>query len=197
MHRASWTRLVKDWSKTLGFQEIEPMMLTVVDKECVTAITTDEYLALSYVWRKAKTLCLQKANFKQLKRPGGISKIFPKFPRTIQDAITFAKQLGQRYIWITCLCILKDDEEFKSRIIHKMDLVYGNAFMTLIAASGSDSDSVLSGIGIPPRKSKKRFADVGQDLRLIYAPTHTNPLKEIWASRAWTYLTLPHNNETL
>lgn len=121
---------------------------------------------------------------------------FSKTPRTIRDALTFAKQLGQRYIWIDCVCILQD-EAFKSRIIHKMDLVYGNAFMTLIAASGSDSDSGLSGNEIPPRKSKQRFAYVGQDLRFIYAPAHTNILKEIWASRAWTYLTLPHNNETV
>lgn len=103
---------------------------------------------------ESKIVVLTEGQFQATQRPGGISKIFPKFPRTIQDAITFAKQLGQRYIWIDCLCILKDDEEFKSRIIHKMDLVYGNAFMTLIAASGSDSDSGLSGIGIPPRKSK-------------------------------------------
>lgn len=77
------------------------MMLAVdVDKECATAITTDDqYLALNYVWGKAKSLCLQKANFKQLKRPGGLSKIFPKLPRTIQDAITFAKQLGARGIF--------------------------------------------------------------------------------------------------
>lgn len=119
---------------------------------------------------ESKIVVLTEGQVQATQRPGGISKIFPKFPRTIQDTITFAKQLGQRYIWIDCLCILKDDEEFKSRIIHKMDLVYGNAFMTLIAASGSDSDSGLSGIGIPPRKSKERFADVGQ---------------------------LPHNNETL
>lgn len=186
-------------SKTSRFKEIEPMMLAVdVEKECVAAITADDqYLALSYVWGKVMSFSLRKENFNELQRPGGLSKIFQELSRTIQDAIAITRHLGQRYIWIDSLCIVQDDVEFKSKIIHKMDLVYENAFMTVIAASGSDSNSGLSGIRKSSRTPKQRFADVSQDLRLIYARAHTNLLETIWAKRAWTYVPLLHNNETV
>ncbi|KJZ67960.1 hypothetical protein HIM_12651 [Hirsutella minnesotensis 3608] len=180
-------------SKSHRFREIESMMLAVdVQKERIVAITAnDEYLVLSYVWGKIKSLSLRKENFKNLQQPGGLSASFKHLPRTIQDAITVTKQLGHRYIWIDSLCIVQDDVEFKSKIIDKMDLVYGNAFMTLIAASGSDSNSGLPGIGTSFRTSEQQFADISQDLRLIYARTHNALLEMIWASRAWTYVALP------
>jgi hypothetical protein len=169
------------------------MMLAVdVQKERIVAITAnDEYLALSYVWGKVKSFSLRKENFKKLQQPGGLSAIFKHLPRTIQDAILVTRQLGHRYLWIDSLCIVQDDVEFKSKLVDKMDLVYENAFMTLIAASGSDSNSGLPGIGTSPRTSEQQFADVSQDLRLIYARTHTALLDMIWARRAWTYVALP------
>jgi len=78
-----------------------------------------------------------------------------------------------------------------------MDLVYENAFLTVIAASGSDSNSGLSGIRKSSRTPKQRFADVSQGLRFIYARAHTDLLETIWAKRAWTYVPLLHNNETV
>lgn len=175
-------------SKSHRFQEIESMMLAVdVTKERIAAITAnDEYLALSYVWGKVKSFSLRKENFKKLQQPGGLSATFKLLPQTIRDAITVTRQLGYRYLWIDSLCIVQDDAEFKSKIINKMDLVYENAFMTLIAASGSDANSGLPGIGSSSRTSEQQFADVSQDLRLIYARTQTAILETTWASRAWT-----------
>jgi hypothetical protein len=177
-----------DQTKSHRFREIESMMLAInVQKEQIVAITAnDEYLALSYVWGKVNSFTLRKENFKKLQQPGGLSAILKQLPRTIQDAILVTRQLGHRYLWIDSLCIVQDDVEFKSKIIDKMDLVYENAFMTLIAASGSDSNSGLPGIGTSPRASEQQFADISQDLRLIYARTHTALSDMIWARRAWT-----------
>jgi len=68
-------------------------------------------------------------------------------PKSIRDSITINQELGIQYLWIDALCILqgvdavaRQDRDSESS---KMAAVYGNAAVTMIAASSSESGEGL------------------------------------------------------
>ena len=98
-----------------------------------------QYAALSYCWGKSKAATTTTKNLQQHIADGFELE---SLPRTIQDAITVARALGLRYLWVDALCILqgsdpeaRHDWDIESS---KMASVYGDAYVTIIAASSSD-----------------------------------------------------------
>ena len=69
-----------------------------------------------------------------------------EIPKTIRHAIELVGLLGERYLWVDRLCICQDDEETKASQIDIMGDIYGNALVTIIAASGWDANHGLRGI---------------------------------------------------
>lgn len=90
-----------------------------------------DYLALSYVW----------GGLRQHQFPP--DTVLPKLPRTIEDAIVFVKRLRKRYLWVDSLCIDQVHEEDKLRQISRMSLIYRGAYATIVALSGTNSNSGL------------------------------------------------------
>jgi hypothetical protein len=163
------------------------MLLIDVEDECIVkSPARPRYAALSYVWGKTKSILLQRDNFASFQEPRSIANILNKLPQTVQDAMVLTRKLGYRYLWVDGLCIIQDDDRFKSSIISKMNLVYANASLTIFAASGSDANAGLPGIGKSPRDIDRRIARVGNDLALVYSRSHQNLAKSIWATRGWT-----------
>lgn len=64
-----------------------------------------------------------------------------EMPRTFHDAITFAKRLGVRYIWIDSLCIIQDDPVDWECESAQMFSIYANAFITIAATSATGHHS--------------------------------------------------------
>ncbi len=62
--------------------------------------------------------------------------------------------IGKRYLWIDSLCLVQDDESDLRDSIGSMDLIYGGATATIIAASGIDADA-----GLPGLRPGSRHAD--------------------------------------
>lgn len=58
--------------------------------------------------------------------------------RTVQDAITIARDLGFAYIWIDTLCIVQDDLEDWRREAAAMSSVYGSSGLNISAAGARD-----------------------------------------------------------
>jgi hypothetical protein len=56
-----------------------------------------------------------------------------KLPRTFQDAITFTRRLGLRYLWIDSLCIIQDDSDDWAREASGMMEVYINCYVCIAA----------------------------------------------------------------
>ncbi len=54
------------------------------------------------------------------------------------------EDLCDSYLWGDSLCIVQDEEDKASQIMH-MDLVYALAFGTIIAADGSGAEHGLAG----------------------------------------------------
>lgn len=134
---------------TSGFRLID-----VIEGRLVEKTEPCEYIALSYVWGQAASfgLCTSKENLFTLYQPSSLDKshtqhgVSKRLPKTIADAISLCRFIGQRYLWVDSLCIVQNDPEEKRRLIHGMNSVYENADLTLVALSGIDADAGLAGI---------------------------------------------------
>ena len=94
-----------------------------------------EYLALTHCWGDgADVPKLTRASVERYQ-----SRIDPAvLSNTFTDALHLTRRLGFRYIWIDALCITQDDEEDWAVEAGKMASVYGNAYLTIAAASSED-----------------------------------------------------------
>jgi hypothetical protein len=195
------------------FQREHPFRLIDVIDEClVQKAESCDYVALSYVWGRIPTilypgddqkvipvlLTVQK-NVKDLSVPNGLSQSQPssleggRIPRTVCDAMELTRMIGMRYLWVDTLCIVQDDGDDKSRLIGRMDDVYDNAKVTIVAAAGSDADAGLRGIsprtGCPIEPAKIVDDSDGTILNLsVCLPSLCEEVRrETWNTRGWTF----------
>lgn len=114
-----------------------PTRVLDIDLEDTTSVKllhtegrTEPYAALSYCWGDGPNEETTKENLQKKLQPFALESL----PKTIQDAVLSAKQLGLRFLWIDALCIIQDCKEDKLRELAKMHGVYKNSHATLIAA---------------------------------------------------------------
>jgi Heterokaryon incompatibility protein (HET) len=95
------------------------------------------YAVLSYCWGKTdKMLRTTGSNLEKFE-----SKIpWDDLPRTLQDAIVVVRQLGLRYIWIDCLCIIQDRISDWEVEASKMAAYFQNAHITIAATAAPHAD---------------------------------------------------------
>lgn len=91
------------------------------------------YLALSYVWGEPQPHSTTTINLATYLDGIDVSLL----PQTIKDAISTTKTLGYQYLWADTLCIIQDSPEDKAIEIAQMPAIYGNAALTIIAASAN------------------------------------------------------------
>ena len=165
--------------------------LTLVDvkKECLVDMPLNTtYIALSYVWGGPQSFQNVMSRKKALYNPHSISVDDEAIPRTIQDAIRLAADLGEKYIWMDSLCICQDETEHKMSQIANMSNIYSQALFTTVAVSGSNANAGLSGVRATSRDSIQRtecvqgmiLANVLPQLEDIIEQSHRN-------TRGWTY----------
>lgn len=97
------------------------------------------YLALSHCWGRKPFLVMRKENKRKFKKGVSISSLAPNF----RDAMSVARQLGFRYIWIDSLCIIQGSAEDWRREAPTMNRVYRNAFLTIGAMAAPDAHGGL------------------------------------------------------
>ena len=150
------------------------------------------YLALSYCWGSAQPYVLKSKNLEVLMTKLDTGML----PRTILDAIQVTRNLGFKYLWVDALCIMQDSAEAAARDdmnqeLAKMDQVYKNAVMTIVAACASSvkdgfledrSVSNQTHFDIPCRLSLNQFFVAHTQEHMMYDDT-----KEPTNSRAWTF----------
>ncbi|KAK3396866.1 heterokaryon incompatibility protein-domain-containing protein [Sordaria brevicollis] len=154
------------------------------------------YVALSYVWGRVKVFKTLEENIDQLKTPGGVEKRRSEFPRSIQDAMTFAQNLGYRYIWIDSICIIQDDDteaytnHDKKHQIGQMGKIYQYADLTVVAASGEDANAGLPGVESgTAREHKQKVVELSDGFRVMNRSIAWPDalLRTTWEERGWTY----------
>ncbi|VUC31107.1 unnamed protein product [Clonostachys rosea] len=163
-------------------------MVIDVEKLCLAQLPEGvAYTTLSYVWGTTNSPTTLKTNVDAFREPGAFRRT--RLPKTISDAIEVTSALGFRFLWVDALCIVQDDDDFKTKLIANMDAVYGNSALTIVAASGDHADAGLEGwrqaMEAGSRQSTVKIEDgfiLGVlpffDLELM---------NSTFASRGWTY----------
>jgi len=183
--------IIRGWIQHCGREHIEqctevqssalsPKQLKLIDCEqrrIVPALPKYEYSALSYVWGTSRSdddRCVH-------------NELPTTLPRTIEDALKVSKSLGLRYIWIDRYCIDQDNTVEKQIQIQQMDLIYENAYVTIIAAAGTDPSFGLPGVGATPRTPHASAWIGGRCLVATLPDPRTLIKASKWMHRAWTY----------
>ena len=113
-----------------GVVDVQEMRLTKLPKGA-------RYVALSYTWGKNMAFTTTRKNVRELQANRGLEKYFNKLrplPPAIHDAMDLVRELGERYFWVDSLCIVQDSETSWGLNAKVMDIVYGNAYLTICAA---------------------------------------------------------------
>ena len=167
-----------------------PLRLIDVRGRCVIEVESPSpYVTLSYVWGKVKTLRLVKENKLSLMKPSALAAMRNKIPLTILDAIDLVARLGLSYLWVDALCILQDDENELAQEVQRMDLIYANSLLTIIAAHGVDANAGLPGVQPDSRRAQQVLEQVSSDASLVALYEPDDLLRSpVYSSRAWTYV---------
>ena len=161
-----------------------------VKRLCLVQIPrTGRYTALSYVWGSVNQFLTKKAGLGLLFNQEGLSSVFDQIPQTIIDAINLIGDLGFEYMWVDSLCIVQDDDESKDKFIPNMHLIYGSAWLTIIAQTAENAESGLQGYRPGTRGKPQAVREVVPGLSLGIAPHYGQIVYESkHAQRAWTYV---------
>lgn len=194
----NWLRCCQEWhgdscdKPIFEIKEVKmPPYFKVIDvyKQCIVDVPPhSRYLALSYVWGSVKPLSAIRSNILDLQQPGSLIAHSNNIPTTIKDAIDLVTRLGERYLWVDSLCIVQDDDpDTKQAMISVMDIIYGNALMTIIAASGDNANAGLPGVSYGSRNRSQAIESIKPGMKLTYARNLADLLQSsTYQSRAWT-----------
>jgi hypothetical protein len=114
-----------------------------------------QYATMSYCWGTHSNHLLRTSNIDKFSEGLDMDAL----PQTIIDAITVAKSIPVDYLWVDALCIIQDSNEDKVIQLTKMEEIYRNSLVTIVAAS---ADKVSGGF-LQPRSDEPT---VNHDCRL-------------------------------
>ncbi|KAL6803399.1 heterokaryon incompatibility protein domain-containing protein [Trichoderma sp. SZMC 28013] len=97
------------------------------------------YICLSHCWGNVSFLKTEKRTLEDHKR--GIP--WSSFTKTFQDAITVARRLQIRWLWIDALCIIQDDDLDWTKESANMASIYEDAYITISATGAKDGNGGL------------------------------------------------------
>jgi hypothetical protein len=162
-------------------------VVDVVRRCIIEAPPACRYLALSYVWGRARQVKLCKANRHILAQDSSLADTNTEIPATIMDALTLCENLGQRYLWVDVLCIMQDDPADKQSQIANMDIIYQAATMTIVNAAARDANGALPGIRCGTRLGQNMKVVQGLMLASPHPDFNTCLATSPWQTRGWTF----------
>ncbi|KAF2803813.1 HET-domain-containing protein [Mytilinidion resinicola] len=177
---------------------IKTYFIDTLDNCLVYRDTSVQYLALSYVWGNTIMFKTTFSNCTALQQPGAFLGIQPPLSPVVRDAIEVSRRLEERYLWIDALalCIPQDDEIQKAQLLTKMDSIYPQAFLTIVALSADSAESPLPGVRQGTRLAniasvQMSITDTEETLSnkfLTVRPFLTDVLRNrSYNSRGWTF----------
>jgi hypothetical protein len=57
--------------------------------------------------------------------------------------------MGEKYLWVDSICIVQDDPVVANAQINQMDLIYAQAVLTIVAATGQNANVDLPRLHSP------------------------------------------------
>ena len=144
------------------------------------------YIALSHVWGKGEPYMTKLSNVMLHRTHGGLDRNLEELPRVFHDAFNLVCCLGVRYIWIDSLCIVQDSSRSFGLNSRVMDLIYGNALLTICAADGVDSSTGLRAMHPKEHEAHQITADCAPGVRLMVTHPPEIVIKaSTWDTHAW------------
>ncbi|KAJ9662975.1 factor activating pos9 [Coniosporium apollinis] len=146
------------------------------------------FAALSYVWgpQSVRQVELSSDTYSLL-TTRGLSEIWEDVPQTIRDAIALCRSIGIPYLWADQCCIQQDDETDIGQVEY-MDVIYGAASLTIVAASGTDSWAGLPGVSPGSRQVQQEMEVIeGLSIGTAQAKYSAAMSSAIWLTRGWTF----------
>lgn len=141
------------------------------------------YAALSYRWGVPSGNEMEQDQEGRNEPKDPLSNL----PLTIEDAISVTKSLGLRYLWVDQYCIDQNNSKEKQAQIQKMDRIYQNAEVTLIAAAGDDCHYGLPGVSKRARHGLDPFI-LDDALTFGICPAVGSHWQiGAWHERGWTF----------
>ncbi|KAF2141670.1 uncharacterized protein K452DRAFT_204684, partial [Aplosporella prunicola CBS 121167] len=146
------------------------------------------FVALSYVWGarpgpEVKRHALCKARITELQQEGSLKSL----PRTIEDAMSICKRLGEEYLWVDLLCIVQDDQENKQRQINSMAWIFSSTVLTIISACGNTMGCPIAGVSQDRQLLQQQTDFSGLQVTSILPDFDELISKTVWHTRGWTY----------
>jgi hypothetical protein len=157
-----------------------------------------DYIALSYCWGILDGTSKLLTTTHDTIRSRTESIEVGTMPLAFQDAVTVARMLCIQYLWIDSLCIIQDDARDWQTESSRMAEIFSNAYLTLIAATGSGCNDRFLSRGSPgpsctvPLKTSAEPAVQGEfSLRFRQHRGPSDKMTEIrgsrWITRGWTF----------
>ncbi|KAH8649815.1 heterokaryon incompatibility protein-domain-containing protein [Xylariales sp. PMI_506] len=178
---------------TERFSNMKSIRLVDVVDYCIVTLKPSEdvsWVALSYVWGEEQKYALKKDNLASYHQPGALKA--ENFPLSITDAITVAREMDERFLWVDSLCIIQDDQEDKVQYIPAMDIIYGYAVFVIINAAVDKVSSAIPGIREASARTVQDVFEInGIWLTVSLDPPHNQfdgyLQNSKWSTRGWTY----------
>jgi hypothetical protein len=114
------------------FTSSTPRGISLINQAC-----SGSYIALSHVWGPQRIITTTKSTLEE--RMKNIP--WEHLSRTFRHAVTIARFLEVRYLWIDSLCIVQDDEDDWANEASNMGRYYMNALITVTAVSSPGGDT--------------------------------------------------------
>ncbi|KAK0506853.1 hypothetical protein JMJ35_010707 [Cladonia borealis] len=144
----------------------------------IVPLTQDlEYLALSYVWGTA----IDDENTQTSQTSGVVPS---PAPQTIEDAMSIARDIGERYLWVDRYCIWRSENRHLQ--IQNMYEIYRNALSTIVPVEADSAGSGFRGVS-SPRSNQIRFWTNAGLLVFTFPHISYQLILSIWLTRGWTY----------
>lgn len=146
--------------------------LKVINCETLTVVFASpgcSYAALSYVWGTRHAGTRFDDSYSSFEAGGGAreTKLPENLPRVIRDAVTVAKALGTKYLWVDKYCINQRDVSITYQQLQAMGQTYKNARFTIIAVAGEDEDFGLPGVSLLSSASKVQIWQYSRKFNLL------------------------------
>jgi hypothetical protein len=96
------------------------------------------------------------------------------------------KKLGKQYLWVNSLCLVQDDPQDLMNGIQRMDTIYEQSILTVVAAHGSDARAGLPGVRQNSRNVGQISVDASPRTKMVMYDEIGNFLRDSkYATRAW------------
>lgn len=98
------------------------------------------------------------------------------------------RRLGLRYLWVDSLCIVQNSKRSWNLNARKMNIIYGNAHLTICAADGSDAWLGLKALDSSGHSTTQHIEECAPGVRLMVSQlAETGINSSVWNTRAWTF----------